>query len=258
MIDAHILFSGEPDFLDSLEHALEFSGASGVIALQDSENSDAKHAAIERAKESDGLICGIVTAASWDDEKEIKKQIESDTRTDLVVGYLADLRETDAKLWIQDEDIQHSLRLIAKRNISLDLLTTTDQILHLLPLLDAHPDLPIILDHCAGDMHQCDDSWMRMIREIGKRRHVYYRLSGLAAGLQGDSAYELTQIIRPHFENTLEAFGATRILYGSGWSSMETAYPAWLNTVDNLVSELSTDDKDAIYGENALSFYGVS
>lgn len=257
MIDAHIQFTGESDYQHLLDDALEFSGISGVIALQGSTDETAKRACLKCAEESDGFICGMVTSAPWADEKKMKLQIDVDVRTDLIVGYLADIRKTNAISWVQDEDVAHNLRLITERNIPLDLLTTTEQIPQLLTLIDSHPSLPIVLDHCSGSTPQSNTSWLRMIREIGRRPHVYYRLSGLTAGIEGDSAYELTELIKPCFETALEAFGITRILYGSGWPHMAATYPAWLNTVDNLVSDLSMDEKEALYGENALSFYGI-
>ena len=258
MIDAHIQLPGSEHFLDTLDRALEFSGASGVIALQTVESDLSRHTCLDTAKESEGFICGIVSQMPWGNDKQVKVLLDRDEREELIVGYLADLRKVELGAWLNDEDITHNLRLISQRNIPLDILTTTEQIPYLLPLIDAHPDLHIVLDHCSGAAVNPSSQWARTIREAGRRPHVYYRLSGLTPGLRDESTYAIAEAVKPCFGSALEAFGAERILYGSGWPDLSSPYPAWLNAVDSLTNELSSSEQEAIYGKNALDFYGVS
>lgn len=258
MIDAHIQLRADDDFLSSLNSTLEFSGASGVIALQTEQGKAARQKCINTAKASDDLICGVVAQLPWTADSKMRVLLETDEREKTIIGYLADIRETDTRTWLDDEDITYGLQLITEKAKPLDLLTTTEQASSLLPLFDAHPGLHMVLDHCSGSAVTTNNEWQRFIREIGRRPHVYYRLSGLTAGLSGDSAYNLTESVKSCFDTALEAFGAERVLFGSGWPDLQTTYPAWLNTVDSLVNELSTDEKDAIYGANALAFYGLS
>jgi len=257
MIDAHVRLTNIDSFQTSLSEALEFSGVSGVIALQSENDNEARNTSLNLAKGSGGLLCGIVTAVPLTNEKQMKVRIDTDSRESLIFGYLADVQKLDITTWINDEDVNYGLELLAEKNTTLDLLTNTEQVRNLLPLLDAHPSLPIMLDHCSGIELEASDAWKRTLREIGRRPHVYYRLSGLTAGLKGDSAYEITESVKPFFDNALEAFGAERVLYGSGWPNLNAPYPAWLNTVDNLVNKLSTDEQAYIYSANAQEFYGI-
>lgn len=258
MIDAHIQLRANDHFLSSLRSTLELSGSSGVIALQGEQGPTERQKCIDTVKASDDLIHGLVAQLPWTADSKMRVQLESDEREKAIVGYLADTREVEIKSWLNDEDLSYGLQLISDKSKPLDLLTTTAQIPHLLPLIDTHADLHIVLDHCGGSAVAPSDQWQRFIREIGRRPHVYYRLSGLATGLSGNSAYELTDSVKSCFETALEAFGSDRILYGSGWPELEATYPVWLNTVDNLVNNLSEDETDAIYGNNAMAVYGVS
>jgi L-fuconolactonase len=46
-------------------------------------------------------------------------------------------------------------------------------------------------------------------------------------------------------------------MYGSDWPvcNLATTYPAWLNTVDDLIISLSEDEQKAIHQDSAIGFY---
>lgn len=258
MIDAHIELKTDEDILDSLDETLEFTGMTSVIGLQTTPGELANQACTDLAKKSDGLISGIVAWAPFTDAKKMRIQLNNDSRESMIVGYLADVRNGDAGVWVADEDVSYNMYILAEKYTPLDVTFRTDQLVQLIPFLDAHPDLPIVIDHCAGNALEANDVWTRTIREMGRRPHVYYRLSGLATGLGAGSAYELNAQAKPCFDVALESFGTKRLMYGSGWPSAAATYPAWLNAVDSLISELTEDEKSAIYSQNAQVFYGLS
>lgn len=257
IIDTHVELKSGENTLAELKDALEFSGVSEVLVLQNEKTNKANRTCVDLAKNSDGLISGVITWAPFADEKKMRIQLNADLRESMIVGYLADLRHTDINTWISDEDVAYGVNLISQHNQPLDLILTNNQIPHLLPFLDAHPDLTIILDSCIGAPLQGDASWKRTMRELGRRPQVYYRLSSLATGIHASSAYELTEHIKPYFDILLTACGAKRILYGSGWPACTSSYPVWLNTVDSLVNKLTDEEKLAIYETNAQAVYDI-
>lgn len=210
---------------------------------------------LELAKESDLFILGVVTWAPLADDRLMRIQLDSDSHENLVVGYLADVRDKHPGEWVKNQDVAYGIELITEKYKPLDLLLTAGQAPLLLPFIDAHPGLRIVLDHSSASAVPMDENWARTLREIGRRPHVSYRLSGLASGLTGDSAYELTESTKHIFEAALDAFGTGRLLYGSGWPTNQNSYPVWLNAVDNLLAHLSADERAAIYGNNAEAIY---
>ena len=68
-----------------------------------------------------------------------------------------------------------------------------------------------------------------------------------------------TDLLRPYFDTVLKAFGPERLMYGSDWPvcKINTSYPVWLNTVDDLIISLSEDEKDAIRQGTAIDFYQI-
>ena len=257
MIDAHIQLNSDIKSLELLDDALEFSGVSGVFFIQSQTGEAANKVDMTLAKESEGMVCGIIPSAPLTDERLLHIQLDKDCHEDLIVGYHADLEKTKLVDWLNDEDITNAIRQISAYDMPLDLMLSPGQMMEIIPFLDTHPGLQIVLDHCVGAPSDCDNDWLRLLREAGRRPHVFYRLSGLTTAANGESAYEITESVKKGFDAALDSFGADRIFYGSGWPKSPVSYPAWLNTVDNLTSNLSEDERTEIYVNNAEKVYGI-
>ncbi len=258
MIDAHIELPDGEESLNFLDEALEFSGVTGVIVVQREPNQLANQACLDLANNSDGLVSGMVAWTPLADERLLKVQLDADRREKPVCGYLADIHHKNIEQWNSDEDVHHGVGLLAQIGKPLDLLLMPSQLPAILPFLDAHADSPLVIDHCFEDPVTTESFWPQLLREIGRRPHVYYRLSGLAPVANTETAYEATESVKETFNAALEAFGPKRLLYASGWPLAQARYPVWLNTVDNLIHALSNDERAAIFGKNAEEIYVLS
>jgi|GEM_PF-5143660 L-fuconolactonase len=258
MIDAHIELPQSEKSLGLLEDALEFSGVNEVIAVQRDACESVKQSCLKLAKQSDGLVRGVITHAPLSDTRKLRIQLDADRRESLIVGYVADFSDTHGIEDSNDQEVTHGVGLIEQSGKPLDVLLAPDQMRDIIPFLDAHPGLNMVLDHCVGSAISMDEEWQRALREIGRRPHVYYRLSGLATGVMGDTAYQITEATQAAFDSALSAFGPQRLLFGSNWPRNTIAYPVWLNTIDNLVTHLSEDERDSIYTSNAQEIYQIT
>jgi L-fuconolactonase len=72
-----------------------------------------------------------------------------------------------------------------------------------------------------------------------------------------DDSWNL-DLIQPYFDTVLEAFGSSRVMFGSDWPVclLRADYSAWTDVVSQLVAPLSSDEQEAIWGGNAKRFYG--
>ncbi|HCL97634.1 MAG TPA: hypothetical protein DHW77_07720 [Verrucomicrobiales bacterium] len=258
MIDAHVELSGSEDSLSQLEDALEFSGVTQVIVVQRSFCKSAMQSHLKLAKESEGLVRGVITAAPLSNTRKLRIQIDADRRENRIVGYLADFSDIHGIEHNNNQEVTHGVGLIEQSGKPLDVLLSPDQMRDIIPFLDAHPSLNIVLDHSMGDAISMDKEWQRVLREVGRRPHVYYRLCGLATGVTGETTYQITEATQVAFDSALSAFGPQRLLFGSNWPRNTIAYPVWLNTVDNLVTHLSEDERDSIYTSNAQEIYQIT
>jgi len=123
--------------------------------------------------------------------------------------------------------------------------------------VDRHPQQPIVLDHLAKPLIAAQElePWRANIRELARRPHVSCKLSGMVT--EADFAHWTIDQLRPYVETVLEAFGPDRVLFGSDWPvcTVASSYALWVDTLQQLIAELSKDERAGIFGGNAVNLY---
>lgn len=122
------------------------------------------------------------------------------------------------------------LRRIATRNLSVDLLITTEQLHAASQLATKLPSLRLIIDHVANlriDGGPPPEPWHNGMLDLARNRNVYCKLSGLVEGTGRDhqDAPSTAAFYRPVIETVARAFGPKRLLYGSNWPVSERFAP---------------------------------
>lgn len=140
----------------------------------------------------------------------------------------------------EDASVVRDLKLLAERNLALDVLTAPDQLGAVAKLATAVPDLRIVIDHCANvrvDGQTPPAAWLEGLRACSSHRNVFMKVSGLVEGTgrtdglaPADTAY-----YRPVLDAIWESFGENRVIYGSNWPV--SARFASYDTVFGIVNE---------------------
>ena len=154
------------------------------------------------------------------------------------------------------------LRLLAERDLSLDLVGGGD-ILDLIPkLTSAIPSLRIVIDHLASvriDGQAPDPTWHQAMRAAAKHPNVFAKVSGLVegSGRRGGEAPRDTQFYQPTLDAMWEMFGEDRLIYGSNWTVCELFSD--LATVQRIVTEYftakGTSALGKVFSKNAQRAY---
>jgi L-fuconolactonase len=65
--------------------------------------------------------------------------------------------------------------------------------------------------------------------------------------------------LNPYFETVLEAFGPSRLLFGSDWPVclVATNYSNWLDIVKKTISKFTKEEQDLILYKNAQRIYNI-
>jgi len=126
----------------------------------------------------------------------------------------------------------------------------------LLRLVDDHPDLQFVLDHCAKPRLAGGDlaAWKQDIAEIARRPNVVCKLSGLVTEAATDwQVADLRQAV----DHVRACFGSNRLLWGSDWPVVNLAggYAKWLAAAEALLTDLSEDERAGVFGDNAARVY---
>lgn len=132
------------------------------------------------------------------------------------------------------------LKLLAERDLSLDVVGGAD-VLALVPeMAEKVPALRIIIDHFAGvriDGKAPDAAWQLAMSRAAKHPNVFCKVSGLVegSGRRGNQAPRELAFYKPVLDVVWNLFGEDRLLYGSNWPVCE--HYADLATVQRIVTE---------------------
>jgi L-fuconolactonase len=132
------------------------------------------------------------------------------------------------------------LKLLADRDLSLDLVGGMEILPFADQLAQKVPHLRIIIDHLAGvvvDGKTPPSDWTNKMRALAQRPRIYFKLSGLVEGTgrRDGSAPRDVNFYRPVLDAVHQMFGPERLLYASNWPVSEAFAP--LATVQGIVGE---------------------
>lgn len=162
--------------------------------------------------------------------------------------------------WLLGDAVQPSLRALAKRGLSLDVLTGPAE-LALLPALAAqHPDLTIVLDHLGGPPTASGDltEWRRLLGAAAAAPNIVAKVSGLLTQAQRPdrSLADIGAVV----QTALDSFGPQRLMFGGDWpvSLLAAPYPAMFDSTRLALSGLSQEDAAHIWQATATRVYRLA
>ncbi|MFG1925986.1 amidohydrolase family protein [Cryptosporangium sp. NPDC048952] len=162
--------------------------------------------------------------------------------------------------WLLRSDVQRGIRAVGDRGLVYDLLTLPPQLPAAIELVNAQPNTRFVLDHLSKPPLATGDlaDWAADLRELAKAPNVVAKLSGLVTEANWDS-WSLADL-RPAVEVALEAFGPSRLMFGSDWPVclLAAPYADVTQAAETLTSDLSSTERAQIFGTTAASVYRLT
>lgn len=201
------------------------SGAvSGAVFVQ---AADGPTDPIVEARWAAGLdwpeLLGIVAAADLGAPVErIAVQLDELSRIPRVVGVRHLLQDLPVAAF---PALVPGLQMLAESGLAFDACIRHEQLPALVALVDAVPDLRVVLDHCAkppiddGVGSEVGLAWAAGVRELAARPNAAVKLSGLAPESSDRDAFERN--VGGFLAHVLDVFGPERCLFGSDWPVSE-------------------------------------
>lgn len=171
------------------------------------------------------------------------------------------IRDDNASIsWMLDARHEPCWRQLARLGLVVEFLVQNpDEVPLVTHFAARHPDLAIVLDHCAkpdiagGRL----EPWAGDMRALGRYRNVSCKFSALpnSAPPGADAS-----VLRPYSTAVLEAFGPERLLWASDWPPLLRAsdYLTWRETSLALLAGLGEGERAAVLGDNAVRIYRLS
>lgn len=244
------------DFLPpDLKEALDSAGVDGAISVQARQSLAETQWLLDLAGKC-GFIRGVVGWAPLIDPAvaEILAQMAQSPKLRAVRHVLQG--EPDPRYMLR-EDFNRGIRALKPLGLAYDILVFERHLPQTIEFVDGHPDQIFIVDHLAKPrVRERERSpWRENLRELARRPNVYCKLSGLAT--EAEYTSWTPEQLAPYIETVLEAFGPSRIMFGSDWPVCLVAieYNSWVDLVASAIQHLSASERERIWSGTAIEAY---
>lgn len=242
---------------EDLKSTLAKTKVEGVISVQARQSLEETDWLLKLASETDFIkgIVGWVPLADPAAEEILGKYSEK--------KWLKGIRhvvqgEPDPE-FILRKDFNRGISSLKKYNLVYDILITENQLPNTIRFVDQHPGQQFVLDHIAKPKIRTNEihAWSKNLKELGRRENVSCKISGLVTEANYKTWNEAQ--LQPYFDVVLDAFGPSRLMFGSDWPVCLVAveYQNWLNLVKKMVSGFSIQEQEQIFSINAMSIYQI-
>lgn len=166
--------------------------------------------------------------------------------------------------WMLREDIQWAYRAIVDLDLTFDALGYPQHQENFLSLIQRHPDMRVVFDHCMKprirDAMAGQDAfteWARGLERLAAGTDGMCKLSGLVTEAAPGWTIE---DLRPFARHVLDCFGPDRVMWGSDWPvcRLQAEYDQWYAVARDLTDHLSAADQERVFGGTAARFYRLS
>lgn len=177
------------------------------------------------------------------------------------VGVRPMIQDIDDADWMLRTDIEWAFRAVVAEDIAFDALGFPRHLENFLSLLQRHPDMRVVIDHCmkpriADHSPETFDHWAQGMSRLARETGAFCKLSGLAT--EACESWTIEDL-RPYVDHVLREFGAERVMWGSDWPvcRLRAEYGDWLAAARLLTGELEDEEKSRVFGGTAIGFYGL-
>ena len=153
---------------------------------------------------------------------------------------------------------KRGIGLLAKYGYTYDILIYPDQLGYAREFVAAFPDQPFIIDHIAKPYikdRYITEEWKDAIRAVAAYENTWCKISGMVT--EADWYHWKPEHLKPYIDTVVEAFGPSRLVYGSDWPvcTVAASYQQVAQIVKDYFSTFSAAEQDAFFGGNAIKFY---
>jgi predicted TIM-barrel fold metal-dependent hydrolase len=261
----HMRPIGETEFVNGIA-AMSASGkygktaiCAGIVGFADlTMGASVEDVLIAQISAGNGRFKGIRYGAGYDPSPNI-----NNSHTDPPFGLYNDItfREGFAKL--------------NQFNLSFEAWLYHTQIGDVISLAEAFPDQKIVLNHFGGPLgigpyggkqKEVFHKWKEAINALSKHSNVYVKLGGLGMVINGyqldkrdtpPSSIELSDLWRPYFDATIEAFSPKRCMFESNFpvDKVTSSYAVYWNCFKRIAQNASHEEKQFLFHDTANHFY---
>ncbi|MGQ0739640.1 MAG: amidohydrolase family protein [Bacteroidota bacterium] len=243
------------DYLpEHLIQSLKRNNVDGCVAVQAGQTGYETHFLAELA----GTHPEIKAVVGWVDlqSETVSERLDYFSQYPIIKGW-RHVVQNEPDDFLLRENFQRGIRALAKYDCTYDVLIYHHQLKPALKFVSKFPQQKFIIDHCAKPdiRKKTIDEWGKLMKEMAKQPNVFCKISGLLteAGWKTWSAKDFY----PYLDIVFEAFGTSRLLFGSDWPVMLLSgiYVQWKSLLEKYMESFPEEDRQRVFGGNAVQFY---
>jgi L-fuconolactonase len=161
--------------------------------------------------------------------------------------------------WLLRPDVHRGLTAVADVGLVYDLLVLPQQFPAAVEVAASLPQLTFVLDHlgkppiASGRL----EPWATSLRSLAALPNTYCKLSGMVT--EADWKTWRTADLHPYADTALDAFGPSRLMFGSDWPVcvLAATYGQVTETAGELTDDLSAAERADVFEGTATRVYGL-
>ncbi len=236
---------------------LRANGMEGCIAVQADQSEQETEFLLDLANRYD-LIKGVV---GWVDllSPGVSQRLRYYSQFKKLRGFRHVLQaETDDGFMLRSEFCR-GIEALKEFGFAYDILIYARQLPATLELVSRFPEQRFVIDHVAKPNIKRGElaPWAAQMRSLADQSNVYCKVSGMVT--EGDWHNWRAEDFRPYLDVVFESFGPERLMFGSDWPVclLAGSYQQVKELIETYVTRLPIAQKKAIFGLNAVRFYGL-
>jgi L-fuconolactonase len=246
------------DFLpQGLAVEMKASGVDASIAVQ-ADQSESETLFLLDLAAGDDRIAGVV---GWVDlcSPQVEERLQFFSRFAKLRGFRHIAQtEPDDRFLVRPEFTRGVSRL-NEFGFTYDILIYPRQLPAAIQLVAKFPKQKFVLDHLAKPEINTkrEGSWAAGMHELAANPNVYCKLSGLVT--EADWNRWKPADFAPYLDVVFLAFGTDRLMFGSDWPVclLSASYAQVNELIEDYVEAHAREEKEKIFGGNAMRFYGL-
>lgn len=162
--------------------------------------------------------------------------------------------------WLTRPDVRRGIAAVGTADLVYELLVVPDQLEAAMATARALPEVTFVLDHLGKPPISSGrlEPWARQVRALARESHVYCKLSGMVT--EADATAWTTDAIRRYADAVLDAFGPSRLMFGSDWPVclLASDYDGVVGLAEELTRHLDEDERTQIFRRTAERVYQLN
>ena len=236
---------------------LQNAGFDGCISVQARQTREETDFLINLAKEN-SFIKGVV---GWLDlcSERVENDLEEVANLPKVCGLRHIVQDEPNPEFLLRKDFKKGISKLVNYDLCYDILVYPKQLPVTVQFVDAFPNQRFVLDHMAKPCikDKILSPWDTHIKMLAQRSNVYCKLSGMVTETTWHKWNP--EDFTPYLDVVFEAFGTERLMIGSDWPvcTLSGSYSDVISIFERYIHSFSEDEKENIFGKNAIVFYGL-